>query len=66
MLVEAGDCHLLIIQGVSEIHDTILEACFMHITDGISWPLDASFVSRGEFRFGRTGVEEEPTENSLI
>ena len=33
MLAEAGDCHLLIIQGVSEIHGTILEVCFMYTTD---------------------------------
>ena len=45
MLAEAGDCHLLIMQGVSEIHGTILEVCFMHTTDEISWPLDASFVA---------------------
>lgn len=59
MLAEADDCHLLIIQDVFEIRDTILEACFMHTTDEISWPLDASFVSRGEIRFGRKGVDVE-------
>ena len=52
MLAKAGDCHLLIIQGVSQIHDTILEACFMHTKDELSWSLDAfCFVIRGEFRF---------------
>ena len=28
VLAEPGDCHLLIIQGVSKIHDTVLGVCF--------------------------------------
>jgi hypothetical protein len=53
VLAEAGDCHLLIIQGVSEKHHTILGACLVQTADEICYPLGASFVSRGEFRIGR-------------
>jgi hypothetical protein len=49
--------HLLIKNDVSEIHDTILGACIMHTTEEISWPLDPSFAIRGEFRFGKKGVD---------
>jgi hypothetical protein len=57
VLAEAGDCHLMIIQGVSEIRDTILGVCFMYTTHEISWHLDASSFSLGEFWFGRGRLE---------
>jgi hypothetical protein len=58
LLAEPGDRHLMIIQGVSKMHDTILGVCFMHVTDEISRPLDASSVSLGEFRLGRRAVDK--------
>lgn len=54
MLAETAVYQSLIIQGVSELSDTILCVCFVHTAHKISWPLDAYCFSRCAF-----GVEGE-------